>query len=347
MAIPQTNDGPKPLTGLSAYFEAPAEPLELPFSPHRGTKGKRPKSPQKGISSPKRAPVQHSPARSAFAVGKRSKKGRPGLTPKKPNNFLLGASTSNPKVIPPMETEVMPLPKLPSATSSNLIVPESFILPPPSPLASLPRPEATIISARNPIPAPSFGTSADEEEPEPQLSPRKPFPVAKPLAQRMIHAYSPARPSPLSRILQVRNSPAASVSGSEAEAAADVEEKSGTPKYTPLNQELKLEELIGAEDDSPLRNKGKRSLASKTIGQGVSTKTGTGTGTRRTSGEKSASKSAIRGTNRENGVGKATKPAAPSAVVKTGTRTLLSGKGGARRVPIGSADAAPIGPSWK
>ncbi|KAG6814465.1 hypothetical protein H0H87_008560, partial [Tephrocybe sp. NHM501043] len=36
---------------------------------------------------------------------------------------------------------------------------------------------------------------------------RLPFPVAKPFAQRMIHAYSPAKPSPLSRILMLGNSP--------------------------------------------------------------------------------------------------------------------------------------------
>ncbi len=36
---------------------------------------------------------------------------------------------------------------------------------------------------------------------------RRPFPVAKPFAQRMMHAYSPAKPSPLSRILLLNNSP--------------------------------------------------------------------------------------------------------------------------------------------
>jgi hypothetical protein len=35
---------------------------------------------------------------------------------------------------------------------------------------------------------------------------KRPYPIAKPLAQRMVHAYSPARPSPLSRILML-NSP--------------------------------------------------------------------------------------------------------------------------------------------
>ncbi|KAI0791937.1 Afadin and alpha-actinin-binding-domain-containing protein, partial [Abortiporus biennis] len=35
----------------------------------------------------------------------------------------------------------------------------------------------------------------------------RPFPMAKPLASRMIHAYSPAKPSPLSRILMLANSP--------------------------------------------------------------------------------------------------------------------------------------------
>jgi hypothetical protein len=36
---------------------------------------------------------------------------------------------------------------------------------------------------------------------------RRPFPVAKPLVSHMIHAYSPVKPSPLSRILMLSNSP--------------------------------------------------------------------------------------------------------------------------------------------
>lgn len=34
---------------------------------------------------------------------------------------------------------------------------------------------------------------------------RRPFPIAKPFAQRMVHAYSPAKPSPLSRILMLNS----------------------------------------------------------------------------------------------------------------------------------------------
>ena len=36
---------------------------------------------------------------------------------------------------------------------------------------------------------------------------RRPFPMAKPLAPHMTHAYSPVKPSPLSRILMLADSP--------------------------------------------------------------------------------------------------------------------------------------------
>lgn len=64
---------------------------------------------------------------------------------------------------------------------------------------------ATPSSTTEPIPI----TSTENQNLNPNLiTPvRRPFPVAKPFAQRMIHAYSPARPSPLSRILMLADSP--------------------------------------------------------------------------------------------------------------------------------------------
>ncbi|KAL1740982.1 hypothetical protein HDZ31DRAFT_67381 [Schizophyllum fasciatum] len=52
-------------------------------------------------------------------------------------------------------------------------------------------------------------------------TPPRGYPVAKPHAARMIHAYSPAQPSPLSRILMLGNSPGSSDGGRKPLSALD------------------------------------------------------------------------------------------------------------------------------
>lgn len=130
------------------------------------------------------------------------------------------------RVIPAAETEVLPplptltfsvLGDLPPATS---FLSTAFVLPLPSPDASLPSNPALLLP--NPLSAPDFGVAKidnhlappeiveppdDDDDPTTPPPARKPFPVAKPFAQRMMHAYSPVKPSPLSRILMLSDIP--------------------------------------------------------------------------------------------------------------------------------------------
>ncbi|KAF7977856.1 hypothetical protein HWV62_2621 [Athelia sp. TMB] len=136
---------------------------------------------------------------------------------------------------PSFETEVMP-PDFPVITAGPTIgagmitvmpppplsIPSSpsFVIPPPSPHSSLPRAPALLgfTIANDILPAapralePEVTTTTPVDSPPDMAGPSTPpparkFPVAKPFAPRMIHAYSPAKPSPLSRILMM-NSPA-------------------------------------------------------------------------------------------------------------------------------------------
>ncbi|KAH9958819.1 Afadin and alpha-actinin-binding-domain-containing protein [Russula dissimulans] len=139
------------------------------------------------------------------------------------------------------ETEVVP-----SSVPTSLL-PTSFVLPPPSPDSCLPPHPISLItpslpllfpsttppfpppSAQQPIAssstvataatretrvasddivldAPPRESDSQDQLPPPPPTP-KPFPMAKPLARNMSHAYSPAKPSPLSRILMLADSP--------------------------------------------------------------------------------------------------------------------------------------------
>ncbi|KAI0259428.1 Afadin and alpha-actinin-binding-domain-containing protein [Gloeopeniophorella convolvens] len=132
--------------------------------------------------------------------------------------------TSNKRVEPPVETEVIPT----SAPVS--LLPTSFTLPPLSPQSRLPPHPVSLLPAPAPIPAPAllpsttppFTPPLASPEPSPAPPPQaaapppaqpetppppRPFPLAKPLARNMVHAYSPAKPSPLSRILMLADSP--------------------------------------------------------------------------------------------------------------------------------------------
>ncbi|KAJ3810061.1 Afadin and alpha-actinin-binding-domain-containing protein [Lentinula aff. lateritia] len=169
------------------------------------------------------------------------------------SSFSLSPSKGSKDAEPAFETEVIPrlppppsigasIPPLMSASSSTeSLLPTAFVLPPPSPCASLPPPKpALLISGASTLPLlmPTFQTSQEQELCEndrflsqsslqthaPSATPGAPvdpvpqtplagahraflYPVAKPLATHMIHAYSPVRPSPLSRILMLGNSP--------------------------------------------------------------------------------------------------------------------------------------------
>ncbi|OCB87664.1 hypothetical protein A7U60_g5190 [Sanghuangporus baumii] len=368
MAIPHGDERPSKPTGLEAYFDAPAEPLELPTSPSRSLRpGKKNASPRKGIASHRPTAIPRSPARPSFAVGKVSKKLRNG-TPKKPSGPLLGASTRQSRVIPPMETEVVPtVPSLPAtASAQSLIVPDSFVLPPPSPLASIPPSQSKLLS-KKPLPAPSFDVPDDFTDEQPNDTrdthnpvSKRPFPVAKPLAEHMIHAYSPARPSPLSRIMMLANSPAQSFAPAKdrllfgSVATGDEHQPSAGPSSGTVPMMLEEELGIGDEsdalDDSPLRHKNLRH-ANKRMGATRPNPGFRGNAKGKTSLFKSSTKGTSLDTDKENGfstMNRARRPPIPAMTKQSTTvRPLLAGKGGARRVPIGSVDAAPIGPGWK
>ncbi|KAL5492669.1 hypothetical protein ACEPAI_4116 [Sanghuangporus weigelae] len=369
MAIPHGDERPSKPTGLEAYFDAPAEPLELPTSPSRSLRpGKKNASPRKRTASPRRpTAIPRSPARPSFAVGKVSKKLRNG-TPKKPIGSLLGASTRQSKVIPPMETEVVPTaPRLPVAASAqSLIVPDSFVLPPPSPFASIPPSQSELLS-KKPLPAPSFDVPDDHHDEQPDdthytqyPASKRSFPVAKPLAEHMIHAYSPARPSPLSRIMMLANSPAQSVARAKDDllfgsvAAEDEHQFSAGPSSGTvpmmLEEELGIGDESNALDDSPLRHKNLRH-ANKRMGAKRPNPGFRDNAKGKTTLFKGSANGTSLDTDKENGfstTSRARRPPIPAVTKQSTTvRPLLAGKGGARRVPIGSVDAAPIGPGWK
>ena len=187
----------------------PPTPVPVPTSPVRPTAILH-RSPRK------------SPAKST-SVGKAgSPKGG------KKTHRVSGRSLASPsKVKFSYETELISPIAAPSFQTvkslSSSLLPTTFVLPPPSPGASLPTKPALPPAVSNSIPeaatsqTPSSTSSSTSNSalssPEIKLVPstpaavRRPFPVAKPFVPRMIHAYSPAKPSPLSRILMLSDSP--------------------------------------------------------------------------------------------------------------------------------------------
>lgn len=215
----------------------------------RGARATQPRVSQRIAKQPQgKSPVK------SFKVGKSNR--RKAVTTAQIRETM--CSPKEKKVIPSFETEVIPVPvptitltstqaggtgKLNlSPTKSTSLLASSFVLPPPSPEASLPRHPMDL---GLPIPPPQFLASSnftpsnlpklpdfhdletsdvfsshtpvesppemdEKQDMEPPL--RRNFPVAKPLAQRMVHAYSPVKPSPLSRVVVAAGSPDSSSS---------------------------------------------------------------------------------------------------------------------------------------
>lgn len=183
-------------------------------------------------------------------------------------------------MIPAFETEVIPPPN--SKQGGAPLVPDAFVLPPPSPGASLP-PQPAMLSAPNSpanliafpalslpafeLPPPRATTSApkspgykspeDEGPKTPNMRKTLGFPVAKPYAPGMRHAYSPARPSPLSRILMLADSPEGGVPNlgalvEEDESGEGPLEPSPTPAARGAPIPMPMEDVA---EESPLREK--------------------------------------------------------------------------------------------
>ncbi|KAI0954591.1 hypothetical protein AcW1_006435 [Taiwanofungus camphoratus] len=383
------------------------------------------KSPRK---SPHRSP--HKSKSAAIPVGKvgtgkkirvsrRSSGVGPGLT-------------SPRKVIPPFETEVipssalqMPAFKMSIALSQPQppVLAPAFVLPPPSPAASLPLQQSSVptssrippllqsiadpeskhavitasrsdgaLSDAQPRPSEAITISMSAPElassavPVPSTPVPRPFPMAKPLAARMLHAYSPAKPSPLSRILMLANSPDSPdidrpppLGALSEENESEGLDTSPTPAYSapaPVAAAKSLAAELGITEDidSTLREKRvepnivKANASHSTAGRLTMKEKGKGkaepaVGMRTRPAvalEKENVKRAMMSVTASNGVGGTTRISPverdPKKIVKAPPKPftrpknaskLAPGKGGARRVPIDSAEAAPVGPAWK
>jgi len=199
-------------------------PTPVPASPHKQ------KTQAFKLSSPKKSPlkaVHRSPRRSPaknISVGKAGSGRKAHRVSRRSLASPSKVVSYDTELIPPLPAPAFaPLKPLGLATSS--LLPNSFVLPPPSPHASLPTKPALPPPPESPpendlaesdIPdysPPMFEVSPPPEDlggfkvPATPGAARRGFPVAKPFAQRMIHAYSPAKPSPLSRILMLADSP--------------------------------------------------------------------------------------------------------------------------------------------
>jgi len=186
---------------------------------------------KKKLASPSRrkskSPMKPQPAkqkrRSSIAVA--GKKGRKSVKFSSPPRKAVPAQTLDTELIPPSPpppsretiarmTSVEDL--LASCSQPKELVTTEFVLPPRSPQSSLPPPPKPTSRPAPPpfqlsVPStPDFSMSDYLPQPStsgtqqlPPKSPGRGFPIAKPLAQRMLHAYSPVKPSPLSRVLTV------------------------------------------------------------------------------------------------------------------------------------------------
>ncbi|KAJ7224081.1 Afadin and alpha-actinin-binding-domain-containing protein [Mycena pura] len=167
---------------------------ELPPTPN-------PASPAAVEASRSGKPSRNSPRKSpakAFPVGKA------GANRKTARVSRRSSLSSAPRFQAAFETEVLPLSSL-----SSSFLPTSFVLPPPTPVSAFPAPTELLlpsVPSLMEVSPPSDATAESGPATPPNF--RLPFPMAKPFAQHMIHAYSPAKPSPLSRILMLSNSPA-------------------------------------------------------------------------------------------------------------------------------------------
>ncbi|KAJ7251347.1 Afadin and alpha-actinin-binding-domain-containing protein [Mycena rebaudengoi] len=227
-------------------------PTPNPPSPLRASTSR--KSPRK---APHKSPVK------VVTVGKAG-------TGRKTTRISRRSSLSSPpRVQAAFETEVLPPLPAPAFTSLSSLLPTSFVLPPPSPSSAFPAPSLFLSSGlldippppQAPPPAPPLASTSGSDPTTPP-SFKRPFPMAKPFAARMVHAYSPAKPSPLSRILMLANSPATPAEGDTEDVGnvstpleALLEEDEGAPQLVdalfPEVRQLTLAEELGVSESPP------------------------------------------------------------------------------------------------
>ncbi|OSX64473.1 hypothetical protein POSPLADRAFT_1137091 [Postia placenta MAD-698-R-SB12] len=318
------------------------------------------------------------------------------------------------KITPPFETEVIPTSpsKQAPAFKTSIALPQPqpplrapvFVLPPPSPASSLDQGARLSSSLIPPLPAafdipparsapsmttsksedsaPTLGSSASAPAPVPSTPVvRRPFPMAKPLAAgHMRHAYSPVKPSPLSRILMLANSPDSPnidrpLLDALTEDAEEDSDGSPTPAPTvstpipamPPQRSLAAELGITEDDENPLRDReAQANVKSKATGP-VTKLTAKGKGkakaepmpVSRTRPAVALEKENVNRAKLSSGAASTTgtAQAAPEkksvkAPPKPFSRSKVAGRPppariGPRRVPIDSAEAAHVGPGWK
>ncbi|KAG1737211.1 Afadin and alpha-actinin-binding-domain-containing protein [Suillus lakei] len=291
-----------------------------------------------------------------------------------------------PIVIPPAAFEALGK----KSTLAQSILPSAFVLPPRSPRTSLPPVEAFLppmITTHQGLSGGKLYTSTDTESastsssdasssdyasppaqaqatipkiilpspktpPAPVVNTRRPFPLAKPLAPHMSHAYSPAKPSPLSRILMLANSP---------DSPDDVSEDNEDSPTSAIPPPVAITFTSESEsDDSPLREKKTEPNVAPLL---PFKKVPPPESKRFSTKEKGKTKAELlvpgklkaEKENRDKVPRKPSPslPPAPQPKLKVSSLAtskpapkLPTGKGGARRVLIGSAEAAPL-PGWR
>lgn len=315
------------------------------------------------------------------------------------------------EVIPPSPAHVLPSFKTNmtmSQSNAPKVVPPAFVLPPPSPAAQLP-PKESLLSATLIPPLPklhipttnshaSSSNSTDSQPSEPMMiepsgsdpplvkpmvqvprtpGSRRPFPIAKPFATHMTHAYSPVKPSPLSRILMLGNSPGSPISAPALDPLMEEEDGlhgSPTPAFRPLGAagpSLAME--LGIAEDEEEAEPSLKDRLNDTLPPRPSSSLGrypTSKDKGKARAQPSASRSREAGSSgAEKKRAKTKSTAAPltiskvigGGVMKRTTRSSTKAasastsaqptvkavsKAGPRRVPIGSAEAAPAA-AWR
>ncbi|KAJ6619949.1 Afadin and alpha-actinin-binding-domain-containing protein [Mycena sp. CBHHK59/15] len=229
---------------------------ELPPTPNPSSTLRASTSRKSPHKSPRKSPAK------VVAVGKA------GANRKTIRVSRRSSLSSPPKFQAAFETEVLPPLPSPSFTTASSLLPTSFVLPPPSPGAAFPAPPLPLLlssSALLEVPPPPQASTSASTGPATPPNFRRPFPMAKPFAPRMVHAYSPAKPSPLSRILMLGNSPATPADGDSEDAGnvstaleALLEEDEGGPRLVdalfpqvPPMHEPTLAEELGVSESPP------------------------------------------------------------------------------------------------
>lgn len=291
-----------------------------------------------------------------------------------------------PVCIPTQSANMQPQFQAQRHTSTRSILPTSFVLPPPSPGTSLPPPDTLLgaftgtssngqakmaesangVASLTPLETPvdpivsepipedlQPGVASAIAPVETPFATKRPFPIAKPLASHMTHAYSPAKPSPLSRILMLAGSPdSPELRPFKNANIAPIDPADPISRYARDSEESPSREKAERNTDEIRIAGGKKNVKSKTRKPPVPSIAPAPHNIAKTSGsiEKENRSKTSRTVSPEAAQQtklSATNTSKTGCLTKPGARTAQKfsiGRGGPRRVPVGSAEAAP---GWK